>query len=88
MVGLKCLGTPWRVTKEDVEEFVKDHKFHAGSVVLGIGEDGRKNGMACVLMDSEDVATEAAEALFKQYIGERWIRTFPMSYKQYQTFNT
>ena len=68
-IGVKMRGLPYRATDEEVIDFFKDYKIKEDSLQWGLGEDGRKNGWGCILMESEDEAARAAEGLNKQYIG-------------------
>jgi len=80
-------GLPYRATDEEVAEFFKDFKTKEDSLQWGLGEDGRKNGWGSILMENEDEASRAAEELNKQYIGQRWIGTMVMTYKDWKRFN-
>lgn len=87
MVSSKFRGLPWKVTMEEVAEFFQKHKVVEGSIVLGQGEDGRRNGWGTCLFESEDEAQRACEELDKEYIGERYIMLYQKSYKDYLKFN-
>lgn len=86
-VGIKMRGLPYRATDEEVIEFYKDYKIKEDSLQWGLGEDGRKNGWGAILLENEDEASRAAEALNKQYIGQRWIGTNVMNYNDWKRFN-
>merc|ERR1712167_293843 len=49
--------------------------------------DGRNNGLGTILFETEDEATNAAEALNKAYIGSRFVNLSTMAYKDYKGFN-
>jgi len=86
-VCVKMRGLPYRATDEEVYEFFKDFKVKEDSMQWGMGADGRKNGWGCIVMENEDEASRAAEALDKQYIGSRWIGTEVVPYEKYTKFN-
>lgn len=85
---MKLRGVPYRASESEVEEFFADYKLVAGSVKFGVGDDGRKNGFAAALFESEDQAKEAQEGKDKQTIGTRWIGLSQMSYSDYQNFGS
>ena len=58
----------------------------AGSIKFGAAEDGRKNGFAVALFESEDQAKEAQEGKDKQTIGTRWIGLSQISFSDYKSF--
>ena len=79
-------GIAYRATDEEVAEFFKDFKLKEDSLQWGEGEDGRKNGFACVCFEDEDEATRAKETLDRGYIGARWVFLNRMTYGKYKTF--
>lgn len=81
-------GLPYRATDEEVFEFYKDYKIKEDSLQWGLQEDGRKNGWGAILLENEDEASRAAEGLNKQYIGQRWVGTFLMTYGDWKKFNS
>jgi RNA recognition motif-containing protein len=85
-VALKLQGVPYRATEEECEEFFQDYKLVAGSIKFGLQEDGRKNGYAAALFESEDQASEAAQGKEGQEIGPRFIRLRAMKYSEYKAF--
>jgi RNA recognition motif-containing protein len=87
-VALKLRGVPFRASESEIEEFFADYKLVAGSIKLGVGDDGRKNGFAVALFESEDQAKEAQEGKDKQTIGTRWIGLSQISYGDYQNFGS
>ena len=60
-VALKMRGVPFRASEAEVEEFFSDYKLVPGSIKFGVADDGRKNGFAAALFESEDQAKEAEE---------------------------
>lgn len=87
-MALKLRGVPYRASEAEVEEFFADYKLVAGSVKFGVAEDGRKNGFAAALFESEDQANEAREGKDKQTIGTRWIGLSTMSFADYNAFGS
>ena len=85
-VCLLIKGIAYRATDEEVAEFFKDFKMKEDSLQWGQGEDGRKNGFACVCFENEDEAQRAKETLDRGYIGARWVFLNMMSYGKYKTF--
>ena len=79
-------GLPYRATDEEVIEFFKDYKIKEDSLQWGQGDDGRKNGWGCILLENEDEAARAAEERNRQYIGQRWVATYVMTYGKWKTF--
>jgi hypothetical protein len=47
-------GVPFRASEAEVEEFFSDYKLVPGSIKFGVADDGRKNGFAAALFESED----------------------------------
>lgn len=87
MVAIKCRNMPWRIENDEIENFFRDFKYLDKSVVLEIGEDGRKTGFGGILMESEEQADEAVEALNNADIGGRSMRLQKIAYRQYLNFN-
>lgn len=85
-VALKMRGVPYRASQEEIEEFFADFKLVADGIKFGVADDGRKNGFAAALFESEDQAKEAQEAKDKQEIGSRWIGLSQISYSEYKDF--
>ena len=77
---------PFRASESEVEEFFSDYKLVPGSIKFGVAEDGRKNGFAAALFESEDQAKEAQEGKDKQTIGTRWIGLSQISFSDYKDF--
>merc|ERR1712072_1158473 len=69
-------------------EFLSKHKTMENSIVIGQGKDGRRNGFGAVLFENEEAAEKAISELDKEYIGERYIMMYAMTYGQYLKFNT
>lgn len=80
-------GLPYRATDEEVNDFFNEYKTKEDSLQWGLGQDGRKNGWGAILMEDEDQASRAAEALNKQYIGQRYICLNVMTYADWKKFN-
>ena len=86
-VAAKLRGFPWRTTLEEFSEFLAKHKTIEGSFIVGKTEEGRRSGMAAVLFENEEVAEKAVKELDKEYIGERYVMVYAMTYGQYLKFN-
>jgi RNA recognition motif-containing protein len=71
--ALKMKGLPWSAEEADVYEFFEGHPIVNDSVKLGVYEDGRKSGNACVLFESPDAAAKAKSEKEGEKIGHRWI---------------
>jgi RNA recognition motif-containing protein len=65
MVCVKMQGLPFRASVDEVTDFFRDYKYVDGSVIFGLGEDGRKNGFGAVLFEDDEQASTAAEAMNK-----------------------
>ena len=86
-VALKLRGLPWSITEEDVCTFFENHRILRDSVMLGKTFQGRPNGWAICLFESEQDALKACKELDKEYIGERWINITIRPYREYLRFN-
>ena len=65
MVAIRIFGLAWRVETHEVADFFKDYKMVADSAILGVGEDGRNNGLGAVLMETAEEAEKASKELDK-----------------------
>ena len=86
-VALKVRGCPWQTSHEDLYDFFRDFKAVEKSVQLGKGQDGRNNGFAAILFESNDEVGKVKEELDGKYIGSRYVNLYPMSYGDYMKFN-
>ena len=86
-VALKVRGAPWQTTHEDIYDFFRDFKAIEKSAVLGKGKDGRNNGFASILFESNDEVHKAKEELEGKYIGSRFVNLYPITYGDYLRFN-
>lgn len=57
------------------------------SVVIGLGRDGRPNGFASILFESEADAENAMNARNGEYIGNRYVDLSIITYEDYSRFN-
>ena len=57
-------------------------------MVLGLNNEGRKNGFGAILFENESEAAEAAKAMNKQYIENRYVDLSVISYDDYKNFNS
>lgn len=55
--------------------------------MLGLNNEGRKNGFGAILFKTEEDAARASQELNKQYIGERYVDLSVISYEEYKNFN-
>ena len=53
LVALKMRGIPFRVRVPEIEQFFTRYAFVKDSVKIGIQKDGRPNGFATLLFESE-----------------------------------
>jgi len=81
-------GMPYRATEEEVTDFFKDFKTKEDSLQWGEGEDGRRNGFACIAFEDDDEADRCKEIQDKGYIGARYVFLNKMTYGKYKTFMT
>lgn len=84
---VKIRGLNYTARYEEVSEFFKDYKIVPQSVVLGVNFEGRKNGFGAILFEDENEAKNAAAALNKQYIKDRYVDLSVISYEDYLNFN-
>ena len=47
-------GLPWNISMDDVYFFFYDFKFVKGSAKIGVNNQGKKTGEACLLFKSAD----------------------------------
>lgn len=71
----------------EISDFFRQYRYVERSAVLGIGNDGRKNGYGAILFESSDEAHAAAEELDQQNIGSRYVELSVISYGDYLAFN-
>lgn len=63
LVAVKLRGLPYQCRYEEVSELFKDFSYIERSVVLGLGNDGRKNGFGAILFGDEKEARDAVKEL-------------------------
>jgi RNA recognition motif-containing protein len=56
MVAVRIHGLAWKVESSEVEEFFANFKTVPDSVVLGVGEDGRNNGLGTIAFENAEEA--------------------------------
>jgi RNA recognition motif-containing protein len=56
-------------------------------VILGLNNEGRKNGFGSILFDTEADASAAAAGMNGQHVGERYVDLSVISYGDYKKFN-
>ena len=88
MAAIRIRGLPFKVTFEEIEEFFQDFKFIEKSAILGVLNDGRKNGYGAILFENSEEATAATNELDRKNIGNRWVELSVMSYHDYINFNS
>ena len=86
-VAVKIRGMPYQTRYEEVADFFKGHNYIEQSCVLGLNQEGRKNGFGAMLFKTEADAAEACTAMNKQYIGSRYVDLSVISYDDYKNFN-
>jgi len=74
--ALKMKGLPWAAEEADVLEFFEGFKIVEDSVKLGVYEDGRKSGNACVRFESPEECARAKSEKEGVRIGHRWINLY------------
>jgi RNA recognition motif-containing protein len=86
---VKIRGLPYNIRYEEVADFFQDFKYINQSVVLGLNNEGRKNGFGAILFEDEEEAARAAKEMNKQYIGStnRYVDLSVISYEDYVNFN-
>ena len=53
---VKIRGLPYNIRYEDISDFFGDFKVVHQSVVLGLNQEGRKNGFGAILFENDDEA--------------------------------
>ena len=86
-VAVKIRGLPYSVRYEEVADFFGDFSIVPKSVVLGLNQDGRKNGFGAILFESEGEAARAAKEMNQQYVGNRYVDLSVITYADYKSFN-
>jgi RNA recognition motif-containing protein len=86
-VALKIRGLPYQTRFEEIIDFFKDYNYVEKSVVMGIGQDGRKNGFASILFQSNDDAKKAMDEMQRGHVGSRYVELSVISYGDYLRFN-
>lgn len=60
---MKIRGLPYQVRFEQIADFFRDFRYIEKSVVLGIGNDGRRNGFGSILFEDAEEASSAAKEM-------------------------
>jgi len=84
---LKIRGLPYQTRFEEIAEFFRDHKNIERSIVMGIGQDGRKNGFASILFEDEKSAKDAMDEMQGGHVGTRYVELSVITYGDYMKFN-
>lgn len=84
---MKIRGLPYSARYEEVADFFKGFNIVPKSVVLGLNQEGRKNGFGAILFETEDEASRAAKEMNQQYIGNRYVDLSVITYADYKGFN-
>lgn len=79
---------PYSAHFKDVSNFFNGYGYKDRSVVLGLNNEGRKNGFAALVFESEDKASIAAKELHEEYILNRYVELSVITYGEYLNFNT
>lgn len=56
-------------------------------MILGLNNEGRKNGFGSILFESEDEASAAAAGMNGQHVGSRYVDLNVITYSDYKRFN-
>ena len=83
---MKMRGLPWSAEEAEVYEFFEGFKIVADSVKLGVYEDGRKSGNACVLFETVEECSRAKNEKEGAQIGNRWINLTPTRSGEHETY--
>jgi len=86
-VAVKIRGLPYQTRYEEVADFFGDFKYIERSVILGLNNEGRKNGFGAILFETEDEAAAAASGMNGQHVGSRYVDLNVISYGDYKRFN-
>ena len=86
MVAVKLRGMPWRVSLEEIEEFLEGFKWVRDSIRIGELEGGRKTGQGSVMFESEDEANRCMEEKEGEYIGPRFVNINLMTFAEHSSF--
>lgn len=84
--ALKMVGLPYSVTEEDIEVFFHGFGMVEDSIKIGKYSNGKTTGQAVVSFQNAEDATMALQEKYKQYIGNRFIELFPLTFKEYESF--
>ena len=86
-VAVKIRGLPYQVRYEEISDFFGDYQYIEKSVILGLNNEGRKNGFGAILFESEDEAQAAAKGMDGQHVGSRYVDLSVITYGDYKKFN-
>jgi len=86
-VAVKIRGLPYQVRYEEIQDFFGDFKVIPRSVILGLNNEGRKNGFGAILFDNEEEASAAAAGMNGQHVGDRYVDLNVIAYGDYKKFN-
>jgi len=86
-VAVKIRGLPYQTRYEEVADFFQDYKFIQRSVILGLNNEGRKNGFGSILFENQEEAEAAAQGMDEQHVGSRYVNLSVISYGDYKRFN-
>lgn len=86
-VAVKIRGLPYQVRYEEINDFFGDFKSINRSVILGLNNEGRKNGFGAILFEDEEEASAAAAGMNGQHVGSRYVDLSVISYGDYKRFN-
>ena len=86
-VAVKIRGLPYQTRYEEISDFFGDYQYIERSVILGLNNEGRKNGFGAILFENEDEAQSAAKGMDGQHVGSRYVDLSVISYGDYKRFN-
>jgi len=86
-VAVKIRGLPYQTRYEEIADFFGDFKYIERSVILGLNNEGRKNGFGSILFETEEDANAAAAGMNGQHVGSRYVDLNVISYGDYKRFN-
>ena len=65
----------------------KDYAYVEKSLIIGVGPDGQKNGLAAILLEDQKAAEQVAKDLDGNYIGLTFVDVSVITYGDYLKFN-
>lgn len=86
-VAVKIRGLPYQVRYEEISDFFSNYQYIEKSVILGLNNEGRKNGFGAILFENEEEAATAAKGMNREHVGSRYVDLSVITYGDYKRFN-